>query len=108
MESPSLRLAVRYEADGATLAAIGEIDLATAPGLESEALRLLADCTSALILDLAGVSFCDSQGISTLVRIDRHAREIGARFTIVRARPVIARVMRITGADKVLDVAEGS
>jgi anti-anti-sigma factor len=106
VERPILRLSTSRAGDTATVSAAGEIDLHTAAGLEAEAVRALDQGPARLILDLAEVTFCDSQGLAVLVRLDRLARERGSHLTIVNATRIVARVMRITGLDTALDVVE--
>lgn len=107
MERPALQLDVARVDDVATVAVAGEIDLYTAASLEAEAMRALEPPVARLILDLARVGFCDSQGLAVLVRIDRQARAGGATLTIANPTRIVARVMQITGLDQVLHVVGG-
>src|ERR1700678_4181070 len=54
----------------------GELDVDTAPRL-SRQLTPLADKGSHLILDLAGLRFCDCAGLSLFLRLQRHASAVG-------------------------------
>ena len=60
----------------------GELDIATAPGL---ALRLapIAETGSHLLLDLAGVQFCDCAGLSVFLRLRRRARNLRLHFSAI-------------------------
>jgi anti-sigma B factor antagonist len=71
--------AVRVEQDGEGLAvrAVGEIDIATAPALESAMLGALESGAVSILLDLEQVSFIDSMGMRVLVWAARECREDG-------------------------------
>jgi anti-anti-sigma factor len=47
----------------------GELDLATAGSLAARGYAAIGRQARVLLLDLAGVSFCDVRGLSALVRI---------------------------------------
>jgi anti-anti-sigma factor len=106
VERPILRLHTSRAGDTATVSVAGEIDLHTVAGLEAEAVRAIEQTPARLILDLAEVTFCDSQGLAALVRVDRLARTRGGHLTIVNATRIVARVMQITGLNTALDVKE--
>jgi anti-anti-sigma factor len=82
----------------------GELDLATADSLYLRARAAIDRHTRLLLLDLAGVSFCDVRGLSALVRIANDADAAGCRYGLVSPRPNVARVLRITGLDSRLHV----
>ena len=50
----------------------GELDVATTPGLGEE-LTPLAEAGRDLVLDLAGVRFCDCAGLSLFLRVQKQA-----------------------------------
>jgi anti-sigma B factor antagonist len=92
-------------ADGcATVRPAGELDMATVELVEAP----LRDVTSLgfreVVLDLRGLTFLDSTGISLLVRWQRLARGDGFRFGIVMGDERILRPLEITGVLGVLDV----
>jgi anti-sigma B factor antagonist len=57
-------------------------------------------------LDMTGVSYLSSNGIALLVRSHQQLRKVGGRFRIVADSEAVGRVLRLTGADRVLH--EGS
>jgi anti-sigma B factor antagonist len=80
----------------------GEIDMHTTPELDevlSAALRARPD---RLIVDLTGVGFIDSTGLSVLVRNAKLALSHGASFEIVCADSELLQVFEITGLRDVL------
>ncbi|MFI1727408.1 STAS domain-containing protein [Streptomyces sp. NPDC020489] len=56
------------------------------------------------MLDLAGVSFCDSAGLDVLLGAPRQADAIGAMLVLARVPEPVRGVLELTGADQVLRV----
>lgn len=94
--------------DGATawVAPVGELDLDTAPRLDDEMTTVRAANPRRIVLDLRRLSFMDSTGLRLLIRWDGVAREEGFEFAIVPGSDVVQRVIRLTGMDDQLTVAE--
>lgn len=78
----------------------GECDLTNADVLRERLLALLGSQTSCVILDLAGLTFIDSSGLTALVVADRRARELGGTIVLAGARKIVARVLSLTALDK--------
>ncbi len=91
----------------AVVAVRGELDLATAPQLESALLPPLRDGGSA-VLDLRGLEFLDSTGVRVIVAAHHAAQEHGGSFALVRTEPdgPVARVLEISGLDAVLKLVD--
>jgi anti-anti-sigma factor len=75
----------------------GEIDVSTVGRLSGAVERLLTDPPPRIVLDLAGVSFCDSQGLGTLVALSQKARFSQSVLVLVNVRDFLLRVLDITG-----------
>jgi anti-sigma B factor antagonist len=85
-------------ADGITIAELaGELDLASAPALREQLLRLLRAGSSRLVLDLSRVSFCDASGLAVLVGTAHRARRRGGFLRLAAVSPQTARVLNLTG-----------
>ena len=82
----------------------GELDLATADSLAARGYAAIGRQARVLLLDLAGVSFCDARGLSALVRIANHADRTGCRYGLIAPQPLVVKVLRITGLDQRLSV----
>jgi anti-sigma B factor antagonist len=78
---------------------VGEIDMATAP-LFADALARASHDGRGIVVDLAGVSFMDSQGVNALVRA--HKRHADLRLRGVR--PNVREVLKMTGLEHILSV----
>jgi anti-sigma B factor antagonist len=88
----------------ARLVVAGEVDLTSADALTGRALALLEDGPSQLILDMSGVTFCDSAGLNALFRVYARAEEKGARLTLTSLNAPVYRVFDATGATTVLTI----
>jgi anti-sigma B factor antagonist len=84
----------------------GELDLDTAPELEQELASVREDGGDRVVLDLRRLTFMDSTGLRLVIRWDTAARQDGFEFAIVPGPDVVQRVIRLTGMDGHLTVAE--
>ena len=86
------------------LAVHGEIDLLSARSLVT-IVDLAIDGANEVVLDLSGVPFMDSQGISALVLIARVARDHGSELVLTGARPTVAALFEVTAIDRVVGLS---
>lgn len=82
---------------GPILTVSGELDVATAPRLRAEVGRLALDPGQLLVVDLAGVTFCDSSGISALIAARNAAEAAQAGIALVAVPHRITRTLGLTG-----------
>ncbi|GHJ10714.1 hypothetical protein TPA0907_50810 [Micromonospora humidisoli] len=75
----------------------GEIDMLTAAQLSTVVNEVLADPPPRIVLDLAGVTFCDSQGLGTLVVLSRKASHSQCLLMLSNVGDFLLRVLDITG-----------
>lgn len=80
----------------------GEIDLHTAPGLRTRALELIDEGHPYLILDLSGVGYCDSAGLSALIGIWHGAQDAGGSLALAAIPDRLMRMLTLTGVDNLL------
>jgi anti-sigma B factor antagonist len=78
---------------------VGELDLATVPRLEAELARLRDAGVRSLMLDLRGLTFMDSTGLSLTLRWSLEASRDGFDFSLVRGEGAIRRLFELTGMD---------
>lgn len=91
--------AVDTSVDGARIMMVlrGEIDAYTAPRLE-EAVADLGDVAGRhLVVDLAGVGFVDSTGLSALVTSLRSVSDAGGVVSLREVSRQLAKLFEITG-----------
>jgi anti-sigma B factor antagonist len=96
------------DGDGRVVVTIrGELDLATAPELETALLERL-DAGQEVVLDLRELQFMDSSGLRVLVTAHARAGDGGPRFAIVRplAGGEVAKILDIAGIEQQLNVVE--
>jgi anti-anti-sigma factor len=88
------------DARGAEVWAVeGEIDIATKSRLQA-VLDAVPRSDAPLVLDLSDVVFMDSTGISSLLAIDRAARESGRRLAIVCPEGPVRLILAVTGVEE--------
>jgi anti-sigma B factor antagonist len=88
----------------ALVTVVGELDIATSPQLREACLEAL-DLGGDIELDLGGVGFLDSSGISVLVQARQRVDGLGRRFAISAASRPVRRVLEISGLDGALGVS---
>jgi anti-sigma B factor antagonist len=82
----------------------GEIHLSTAPRF-SQCLQEAIDAgNTRLVLDLSGVEFIDSTGLSALLNGLRRVIQAHGRMAIVCANPTVLRLFQITSLHETFDI----
>lgn len=104
MERPELSIAVLRGPDEIVLKLVGEIDMLTAARLSSVVNDILADAPVRIILDMAGVTFCDSQGLGTIVVLTKKASHTQSVLLLTNLGDFLLRVLDITGLRSALTV----
>jgi len=59
------------------------------------------DAARPMVLDLAGVTFIDAAGLSSLLHIANRERLAGRRITLADISPQVERILDVTGASHV-------
>ena len=80
-----------------------EIDLLNVLQIHQGLDELVGSGPAALVVDMTGTTYCDSAGIATLVRVAKAARAARVPLRVAVSEPV-TRVMRLLGAERVIDV----
>ncbi|WP_328619362.1 STAS domain-containing protein [Streptomyces sp. NBC_00354] len=96
-----LKTAVRTDGE-LRVALAGELDFHTAGQVEPRLTALAASGHRSLVLDLSGISFCDSAGIDLFLRVHHRCHAAGIRLRLIDVPPLVAKSMRVLGADGVL------
>ena len=92
---PGFKVDVRRDGLTAVIAPSGEVDLATVDQLW-DAFGETKGC-SVVVLDLRGVPFMDSAGLSLVVGEHRRALREGFEFRVVRGSVAVQRLFEMTG-----------
>lgn len=96
MEGRNLEIqAHRDDEQPAVVAAVGEVDLGNAGQLRTELLDALVG--GIVILDAAGITFCDSSGVRVLAEADRVARAAGLALRVAVPSQALTRALAPTG-----------
>ncbi len=102
----ALSTSVLAGADGPVVVLSGEADTTSAPLLR-EVLAEQLDAGARLVtVDASGLSFLDSVSIRVLVLAARALQARHGRLVLARPQPVVARLLEITGADRLFEVRE--
>ena len=73
----------------------GELDVGSAPTMRDNLLALLNRGAESLVVDLRGVTFIDSTGVGSLLRIHHRAGLLGARVHFVADQQAVLRVLEL-------------
>ncbi|PPS91002.1 STAS domain-containing protein [Streptomyces sp. MH60] len=103
-----LETITRKAASGPVLELLGDLDYDTADRLRTLLSTLALRQNSRLVLDLEGVTFCDSSGITALIVAGNHALAAQAEVALARVPDHIMRVLRIVGLDQSFPIDPGS
>jgi len=98
------RVTVRTAPAGPELALTGELDFESAPEFRSRLDCLDLRAGERLVLDLSGLEFCDSSGLSAFIAAQHRATDRGATLAVVNVPPAIRRLFRVTGLDQFFHV----
>jgi anti-anti-sigma factor len=105
VERPELSIAVQRAPDEVTLHLAGEIDVLTVVKLSAMVNEILVEAPARIVLDMAGVTFCDSQGLGTLVVLSRKAQHARSVLALANVGDFLMRVLDITGLRSALMIS---
>jgi anti-sigma B factor antagonist len=84
----------------------GEIHVSTAPSFREQLNAVIEGGGTLLVLDLSGVEFIDSTGLSVLLNGLRLINQRHGRMALVCANPTVMRLFQITSLDATFDIFE--
>jgi len=91
--------------DGQVVAQVrGELDAAANPLLQRSLLRALRQAARLLTVDLSGVTFFGSAGVTALVWLSQHPEAAGKHVRVVATSRVVTGPLELTGLLDRLDV----
>ena len=82
----------------------GEIHVTTAPRLAEHLTEAIESGKTAIVLDMSGVEFIDSTGLSVLLNALRLAGQRQGRLALVCTNPTVLRLFQITGLAGTFDM----
>jgi len=109
VDRPDLSISVRRTGGEAAVTLVGEIDMSTVQRLAKVVDEILVtDAPPRVVLDLSGVTFCDSQGLGTLVVLSRKATMAQSYLVLTNVGDFLLRVLDITGLRDALMIQQGA
>jgi anti-sigma B factor antagonist len=88
----------RSREDGAVVLALsGELDVISSPELAEQLDALAAEACPRVLLDLSGLSFVDSAGVSVLVKARHAAEAAGSRLILRNPTEQVHQVFSVLG-----------
>lgn len=110
MSAPSpdapLGLIVDHQGAATRVVLSGELDIATAPRLQTVMRGIEETGHSAVVFDLTNVTFCDSSGLGAIVTIHEELAAGGGSLQLTGLSPSLRKVVEITGLSRTLHVIE--
>ena len=97
MTGTPFSVAARTIGAGAVVTVEGELDVATAPRLRAGVAALPLGSGQLLVVNLAGVTFCDSSGISALIAARNVAEAAGAGVALAAVPARLSRTFGLIG-----------
>jgi anti-sigma B factor antagonist len=92
------------DARTSVIAVEGEIHVSTAPEFSGILAASLESGHTRLVLDLSGVMFIDSTGLSVLLNTLRRLTRAGGAMALVCSNPTVLRLFEITKLDSTFDI----
>ena len=103
LSSAMLRISVGLTLDGPVIALAGELDVSTAPAVKTVCFDAFNDRISPhVVVDVAGLSFCDYSGLSAFLDVRDQALAGGGWVRLCRAGPPLQKVLGIMGLMSIL------
>ncbi|MEU3526470.1 STAS domain-containing protein [Streptomyces sp. NPDC038707] len=99
-----LKITTRDAATGPVLEIFGQLDYDNAPRLQHLIATVALRPGQRLVLDLAGMEFCDSSGLSSLIAAYNHAQAAQADVALAAVPAPTLRTLRIVGLDQIFPI----
>ncbi|KUM84607.1 STAS domain-containing protein [Streptomyces pseudovenezuelae] len=99
-----LKITARAAATGPVLELAGELDYANVAELHGALDSLALQPGQCLVLDMSGLEFCDSSGITALIAARSNAQAVRADVVLAAVPPNTLRVLRIVGLDQIFTI----
>ena len=100
VESGRLTVQVITDAQGIAMRLEGELDLETSVEFDRRLAAIDQARISRLLIDLGGVTFMDSRGLSSIVRAHQSAEANGHILVVRRGSNQVQRLFALTGIDE--------
>jgi anti-sigma B factor antagonist len=99
-----LLIDIRHDKGRAVMRLRGELDLASAPLLQSAIDSAEISSAAMLVLDLQELKFIDSTGLRVLLTAYERSQQHGQEFAVTPGSPQVQRLLSITGVGEHLRI----
>ncbi|MBB0231456.1 STAS domain-containing protein [Streptomyces calidiresistens] len=103
---PQFGVEVHRRESGAVVTPRGELDHHSVDLLKEAIDSCISESRYPIVIDCAGLGFCDSTGLNTLLAARMEIEEAGGEVHLAAMSPAVSRVFEITGADAVFPMHE--
>ncbi|MEG8280381.1 STAS domain-containing protein [Streptomyces sp. AHA2] len=104
----TLTISHRDTATGPAVRVTGDLDYDRAPELRRRIEELPLAAGQRLTLELSGLDFCDSSGITALLAARQQALAAGADIVLTGVPANLLRVLTLVGLDRVFTLQPGA
>ena len=104
MTRPEILIHTRHQGDAAIVDVMGEVDLATAPALQSALEQAVDLGCCCVIANLDDTRYIDSTGVRVLLSVHRRAERHHIPFVLASPGPMVQRILTMVGLDTVIPV----
>ena len=94
----------QFANDTRLISVSGEIHVTTAPEFSQRLNDAIAAGTRGVVIDMSGVEFIDSTGLSVLLNGLRRVTRAEGRLALVVSNPTVLRLFEITKLDSTFDL----
>ena len=94
----------QLDQDTRVISVSGEIHVTTAPEFSQRLNDAIAAGTKRVVIDMSGVEFIDSTGLSVLLNGLRRVTRAEGRLSLVVTNPTVLRLFEITRLDSTFDI----
>ncbi|MEU4659469.1 STAS domain-containing protein [Streptomyces sp. NPDC023723] len=102
-----LNITHHHLAAGPVLHVAGELDYEQAGALRAQVEKLALGRGQTLVIDLSGLAFCDSTGITALLAARQLAQAAGADVVLADVPTDTRRILAIVGLDQIFTMRSG-
>ena len=106
IRAQSLEIQVTNAGSSCIVQLSGELEMASAPACREALDAILDEGDADVLIDLRGLTFLDSVGLSTLLHAHLVGAEMGTRVSFIRGGHVVQRVFEITHMDDRVEWAD--
>ncbi|MHC5700848.1 STAS domain-containing protein [Streptomyces tirandamycinicus] len=99
-----LKITARDAAIGPVVEVFGELDHSSAIRLRELIPTIELRPGQRLVMDLSGMEFCDSSGITALIAAHHHAQAARADLALAAVPAHTLRILRVVGLDQILPI----